>query len=263
MHPARVAADRRLSYLGFVAVATRLGPRDLDGALAVAREAAASDGDQPFELPVIERLLALIPGDRAGYFEYLCPTTDPVTDLYNVEQPVVDFDWTADGVAACLHAWPLCDNLWRGEMSAVRFSDCLSVRQRGRNAWYIEVMRPSGVEHELKMWLPVPDGVVRGFWVHRGPDSRDFVERDRAVLTILRLHLGAIRERWERRHRPPGLTDREAEVLSLIRDGLTNQEIAGRLVISSGTVRTHLENIFEKLDVHTRTAAVARAFRSN
>ena len=40
--------------------------------------------------------------------------------------------------------------------------------------------------------------------------------------------------------------------------GLTNGEIAVRLVLSRTTVRTHLENIFAKLDVHTRTAAVAR-----
>jgi DNA-binding NarL/FixJ family response regulator len=57
-----------------------------------------------------------------------------------------------------------------------------------------------------------------------------------------------------------GLTLRERELVVLLREGLTNQEIAERLVISTGTVRTHLENIFDKLGVHTRTAAVARAF---
>jgi DNA-binding NarL/FixJ family response regulator len=76
-------------------------------------------------------------------------------------------------------------------------------------------------------------------------------------------HLGAIRERWERKRRPRELTDREGEVIRLVREGFTNREIADRLVISGGTVRTHLENISKKLGVHTRTAAVAKAFGSS
>ena len=76
---------------------------------------------------------------------------------------------------------------------------------------------------------------------------------------LLQPHLLTIRERWERRRRPLSLlTDREAEVLALVALGLTNGEIAVRLVLARTTVRTHLENIFGKLDVHTRTAAVAR-----
>jgi len=43
---------------------------------------------------------------------------------------------------------------------------------------------------------------------------------------------------------------------------LTNQEIAALLLVSPHTVRTHLEHAFKKLGVHTRTAAVARAFAS-
>jgi len=54
------------------------------------------------------------------------------------------------------------------------------------------------------------------------------------------------------------LTRREHQVVLLVAEGLTNAEIARTLWISPGTVRRHLENVFAKLDVHTRTAAVAR-----
>jgi len=54
------------------------------------------------------------------------------------------------------------------------------------------------------------------------------------------------------------LTDREREVLDLLAQGLTNKQIAERLVITTNTVKRHLKAIFEKLGVHTRSAATAR-----
>lgn len=53
------------------------------------------------------------------------------------------------------------------------------------------------------------------------------------------------------------LSEREMEILSLIADGLTNEEIARRLIISLGTVKAHTAAIFRKLDVSNRTQAVA------
>ncbi len=55
------------------------------------------------------------------------------------------------------------------------------------------------------------------------------------------------------------LTDREHEVLDLLAQGLTNKEIAEKLFITTNTVKRHLKAIFEKLDVHTRSAATAKA----
>jgi DNA-binding NarL/FixJ family response regulator len=59
----------------------------------------------------------------------------------------------------------------------------------------------------------------------------------------------------------PQLTQRERDVLRLLADGLSNEEIGKRLFISAETVRTHVRKAMEKLDADTRTQAVARALR--
>jgi DNA-binding CsgD family transcriptional regulator len=61
----------------------------------------------------------------------------------------------------------------------------------------------------------------------------------------------------EERTRLPRLTPREREILDLVAEGKTNAEIGETLWVSPGTVRRHVENVFAKLGVHTRTAAAA------
>jgi NarL family two-component system response regulator LiaR len=58
------------------------------------------------------------------------------------------------------------------------------------------------------------------------------------------------------------LTGREHEILGLMVEGLPNQEIAERLVVSQSTVKFHVSNILSKLEVNTRTEAVALALKS-
>lgn len=55
------------------------------------------------------------------------------------------------------------------------------------------------------------------------------------------------------------LSRREREVVELLAQGMTNKEIAATLYITPNTVKRHLNSVFAKLDVHTRSAAVAKA----
>lgn len=61
---------------------------------------------------------------------------------------------------------------------------------------------------------------------------------------------------------PGGLTPREAEILQAVADGLSNREVAARLVISEKTVARHLANVYAKVEVSSRTAAAAWARRN-
>src|SRR4051812_22560489 len=58
------------------------------------------------------------------------------------------------------------------------------------------------------------------------------------------------------------LTEREAEVLRALAEGLSNAEIAGRIWVSPETVKTHIKNILTKLEVRDRTQAVVWAYRT-
>lgn len=59
------------------------------------------------------------------------------------------------------------------------------------------------------------------------------------------------------------LSGREMEVLKMVEAGAANKEIAEKLIVAVSTVKTHLLNIYEKLDVNSRTRAVMRARELN
>lgn len=77
---------------------------------------------------------------------------------------------------------------------------------------------------------------------------------------------GAVKEKInQKKHRKPELYDnlskREMEVLKILAQGLSNQEIADQLFISLKTVKTHVSNIFNKLEVNDRTQATIYAIQ--
>jgi DNA-binding CsgD family transcriptional regulator len=152
------------------------------------------------------------------------------------------------------------------QRSVITIADFYSARQWHSTGMYTDFARPLGQEHNLMVCLPraLPPTAGPGQYVRltlvreRGPD---FTERDRAMLTLLGPHLDQAFLDAGRRHPVPRLTPRQTNLLHLVAAGRTNTQIARRLGISEGTVRTHLENIYERLNVSSRTAAVTRAFR--
>jgi two-component system nitrate/nitrite response regulator NarL len=93
-------------------------------------------------------------------------------------------------------------------------------------------------------------------------DAVRAVERSETVIPP-RLQGALADEMRNRRERPdePRLTPRELEILRLAADGRSTREIADELFLAVTTVKTHLQHIYEKLDVPDRAAAVAKAMR--
>jgi DNA-binding NarL/FixJ family response regulator len=125
---------------------------------------------------------------------------------------------------------------------------------------YCEWFRPMGVEHEMMLCLPSQPHRVRKLLFFRESGAH-FTPRERGILKLLRPHLyDAYRAQRRRQDATPQLTGRQRQLLGLVAAGYTNRQIARRLFISDATVRKHLEHIFERLQVISRTAAVTRAF---
>ncbi len=196
-------------------------------------------------------------GRQADWFAQLFPDADT-------------YDWEDLDRAYWQHYWDdrFCSYPSRtGDLgSIIKNSDFYSARQWHSIGMYTDYCRAVGLEHYLMLCLPEPPPRTAGpgrhlrLYLDRGPGP-DFSERDRAVLTLLRPHLyRAYLDAEQRRHPVPRLTPRQNGLLHLVAAGHTNTQIARRLGISEATVRTHLENIYEKLCVSSRTAAVTRAF---
>jgi DNA-binding CsgD family transcriptional regulator len=231
----------------------RLSGSDYRKALDALCAAGDVDGPQPFPQPVLHALRELVPCDVVTFHSssaagerVLVYTGDPVAAV------------TPEIRAArrrLKHEDPV-----RHAAGAQRLDDVVSLREFRRREFYVGVHRPLGIEYML--WLYMEPG--SGGRLEFDRFENNFSERDRGVLDLLGPHLRQF-VRAARRRAPAStasrsLTPREREVLSYVAEGRTNDEVAHLLSISSQTVRKHLENAYEKLDVHTRTGAVAAVF---
>jgi DNA-binding CsgD family transcriptional regulator len=252
-----------------------LSDRDVRGLLGFLHEAAEVDGPDAFTEEVVEAFWQLIPVDHGAScntFSGVDPDVAPeARSLLSFSE--IDCDW-------CAHV----DDPWTEELDeacrvyierddphppvpqfinrAVRRSDLVPRAEYCRRGLWADVERLVGAEDQLCLWLEVPgeNFLRRMFFLTTRRDG--ISDRDLRVLELLTPHLIRLYSRAATRRTTPrgleALTPREREVITMIAAGRTNRETARYLWISPHTVRAHLEHIFEKLEVTTRAAAVAR-----
>jgi DNA-binding CsgD family transcriptional regulator len=234
-----------------------LAHRDLDALLRFVYDASTLDREVPVSQEILARLHELVPAaETATYCE-------------------IDWDrrrvcYIADDFA-CAEDLPLDEVLWEfrqqhaigehfrrtGDLRPRMMSDLIRPREWRALDLYNLYFAP--FQYELKFGLPSPVGYTKMFLFHSS--RRDFEERDRFVVELLRPHLQRIDETFAGRRKVTAdvpLTRREREILAWVERGNTNAQIAEILWIAPGTVKKHLDNVYEKLGVRTRTAAVTR-----
>jgi DNA-binding NarL/FixJ family response regulator len=248
----------------------RLEPSDYEAVLDFVRQIHAVGDMDTFARRAIAGIGALIPSDILTYSEI----DTEQQRAYMVEQPVGVI--TASQVKTferLAGQHPLIRHyaLTR-ETQPRRISDYLGLREFRR--LYLYQDRQMAVNYQIVVTIPSSTSVVIGIALNR--TTRDFSERDRAVLDIIRPHLAqayrnaierAAQERTGAAARAPwsasagslaSLTSREQEVLALVAGGNTNLEIAASLSLSPRTVQKHLEHIYDKVGVRCRTAAAMK-----
>jgi len=120
-----------------------------------------------------------------------------------------------------------------------------------------KVLLLSVYEGEEDIWRAVKAGVRA--YVTKGDDTEELLEGIRTVHGGEAYFPPKIADKIRKRSQRASLSKREAEVLTLIVQGLRNKEISDRLGISLGTVKLHTSKILDKLDVNDRTQAAVIA----
>jgi DNA-binding CsgD family transcriptional regulator len=166
-----------------------------------------------------------------------------------------------------IHDHPLVRDHGRNPAAATRrIEDVMPQSEFSRTPLYNDYYRVIGIDHMMAVPIHVDCRLLVSFVFNRR--GRGFSEAERDSLELIRPHLGTLyrlcaalgRAGWA-----PAtnwqLTPREQDVLRWLSSGKTDRDIGAILAISRRTVHKHLQRIYEKLGVETRTAAVARALR--
>jgi DNA-binding CsgD family transcriptional regulator len=237
-------------------------------------DAVSDEGAATFPPHVLAGLRRVVRCDAVSYREW-SPQEQLESSLAADEPEAIRRVWRA--YPQVRHDDPLRGGAWDGGPLPDRerlgrplaISDFISDREFRGGGLYAEVCKPLGVRAVMKAFLPT-GGATGASFIFETTRSR-FADSDRLALHRLVPHLVQLRRNAHARNAYLALLDstaaartslqrltsRERVVLARAAAGETNAMIAQALFISSGTVRKHLEHIFDKLEVRTRTEAAA------
>jgi DNA-binding CsgD family transcriptional regulator len=237
--------------------------RDLAVLSALIEPAFGDSTDVLFPWATFDGLAALIPCDSIFFAELDIRGQRRIArqELIEGSERVVSFG-AGEPVADESVYWAHRDSFWasapQSRRGIWRWSDVYSTQRLRNVPLYAEFFAPTGLRHFMTLSFPAPAGRSRHLQFFRHTD-RPFSDGELQLLCILRPHLQELYDLGQRRRRGrPQLSPREWQVMTLVARGYDNAQIARTLRISVNTVRKHLEHVFERTGVRSRTAAVAR-----
>lgn len=264
MRVGQVSGDRRLrdelwecGRLPYLAIVSQITKSDLRRVLDLLHDLGSLPGADPFPLPVLDRLGTLVDAEKTGYGEFAFTERGrSYVTRYRLSSRT-EPAWLADAFKRWWQQDPIVCRVHGRAVEPMAVSDRVSMRTFHHLDYFQHVHAPFGTADCVRLFLPAPEGMSRFFWFDR--EHWGLKRRERELLGLLRPHFVLWRSRWSA---PASLaafelTAREEEVLQHAARGATNREIAEKLWVSPHTVRTHLQHVFEKLGVRTRTEAAA------
>ena len=244
---------------------TRLGIADYEAVLSFLEEAQTLDGLAPITPELLDRLAKLADCEWASFFE--------IDHSRRIQTGYIPCAAEGGTLPELEDEWWTCRRTVEfrryrstNRLGPVLLSDAFTRGERTSGDFNTN-FREHGFSDQIHVNLDRTRDWAAEIVVYR---SRDLGERERLILRLLRPHLAATYRWAEVRRRlatasaefdpdtVAALTPREREVMRCVADGLTNHDISTALVVELSTVRKHLEHVYEKLGVRSRTAAVAR-----
>ena len=244
----------------------RLGVTELKGVLSFLEEAQTVEGPVPFTPELLDRFAELVYCEEAAFFEVDHPKRILSERILGSKTKFVEDGGMPDDLWTCTRMVELNRYKYANGAGPVVLADVFSRRLRSTPDFNPN-LRANGSVDEIHVDLDPPRQWKAELAVF---SSRDFGPRERLILQLVRPHLAAVYRSAMLRRRlsaaaeafdpeaTADLTPREREVMRCVADGLSNANIATALVVEPSTVRKHLQHVYEKLGVQSRTAALAK-----